>query len=74
MTDLLVSEDGRSYFINCRFEAERLFAGAVYIAPDTESPLKLNLPEGGNLTIVLPPSAVSQPTEMVATRTSFFID
>jgi len=74
MTDLLVSEDGRSYFINCELKRDLLVVGAVYIAPDTESPLKLNLPEGGNLTLVLPPSAANQSQEMVATRTSFLID
>ena len=31
--DLLVSEDKRSYFINCTVSEELLEVGAVYIAP-----------------------------------------
>ncbi len=72
--DLLTSEDKRSYFINCRMKGEILEVGAVYIAPSSSSPMKLESEDGGKLIVTLPPSVVEQPTEMVAVDTSFFID
>lgn len=72
--DLLVSEDKRSYFINCRRSDDLLEVGAVYIAPSSSSPMKLEAEDGGKLIVTLPPNVVEQPTEMVAVDTSFFID
>lgn len=72
--DLLVSEDKRSYFINCEVQGELLSVGAVYIAPSSYSPMTLVPEEGGKLTVTIPPEAVNQPSEMVAVDTSFFID
>tara|TARA_B100000085_G_C18344719_1_gene431827 strand:- start:233 stop:460 length:228 start_codon:yes stop_codon:yes gene_type:complete len=72
--DLLTSEDKRSYFINCRMKGEILEVGAVYIAPSSSSPMKLESEDGGKLIVTLPPNVVEQPTEMVAVDTSFFID
>lgn len=72
--DLLVSEDKRSYFINCDSNGDYLTVGAVYVAPSSSSPMTLITEEGVKLTVTLPPNATNQPTEMVATGTSFFID
>tara|TARA_B100001758_G_C18119426_1_gene457913 strand:- start:262 stop:489 length:228 start_codon:yes stop_codon:yes gene_type:complete len=72
--ELLVSEDKRSYFINCKSKNGILEVGAVYIAPSSSSPMKLVAENGAKLTLTLPPEVVEQPTEMVAVETSFFID
>lgn len=73
-SDLLVSEDKRSFFINCRSKNDLLEVGAVYIAPSSCSPMTLVAEDGGKLIVTLPPNVVEQPTEMVAIDTSFFID
>jgi len=73
MTDLLVSEDGRSYFINCEQKGDLLIVGAVYIAPDTASPLSLFDEEGANLVVALPPKATNQSLESIASNASFLI-
>ena len=72
--ELLVSEDKRSYFINCRSDNDYLEVGAVYIAPLSSSPMTLVAENDAKLTLTLPPEVVGQPTEMVAVDTSFFID
>lgn len=72
--ELLVSEDKRSYFINCISTNGILEVGAVYIAPSSSSPMTLTAENGAKLTLTLPPEVVEQPTEMVAVETSFFID
>ena len=74
MTELLISEDKRSYFINCSQRNDLLTVGAVYIAPLSSTPMTLVSEEGVKLTVTLPPNVTNQPTEMVATGTSFFID
>jgi len=73
MLDLLTSEDGKSYFINCKIKGELLETGAVVIAPFSSSPMKLNSTEGVTLTIEIPTNAANQSIEMVAADTSFFI-
>lgn len=72
--ELLVSEDKRSYFINCRQDYDYLEVGAVYIAPSSSSPMTLVTEEGGKLSLTLPIDAVNQPTEMVAVEMSFLVD
>tara|TARA_B100000925_G_scaffold239057_1_gene188111 strand:- start:220 stop:450 length:231 start_codon:yes stop_codon:yes gene_type:complete len=72
--DLLVSEDKRSYLINCVRRNDLLEVGAVFIAPSSSSPMKLIAEDGGKLIVTLPPNVVEQPIEMVAVDTSFFID
>lgn len=72
--ELLVSEDKRSYFINCRQDNDYLEVGAVYIAPSSSSPMTLVTEEGGKLSLTLPIDAVNQPTEMVAVEMSFLVD
>jgi len=72
--ELLVSEDKRSYFINCQSKNGILRVGAVFIAPSSSSPIKLVAENGAKLTLTLPPEAIGQPIEMVAVDTSFFID
>jgi len=72
--ELLVSEDKRSYFINCRYDNDYLEVGAVYIAPLSSSPMTLLTEEGGKLSLTLPPDVIDQPSEMVAVDTSFLID
>ena len=72
--ELLVSEDKRSYFINCKSKNGILEVGAVYIAPSSSSPMKLVAENGAKLTLTLPPEAANQTTEMVATGITFFID
>ena len=73
MLDLLKSDDGESYFINCKIKGELLTVGAVLIAPASVSPMKLKSSEGVNLTIEIPNNAADQDVEMVAADTSFFI-
>tara|TARA_X000000950_G_scaffold79132_1_gene99496 strand:+ start:1000 stop:1230 length:231 start_codon:yes stop_codon:yes gene_type:complete len=72
--ELLVSEDKRSYFINCQSNNGILEVGAVFIAPSSSSPIKLVAENGAKLTLTLPPEAANQDTEMVAAETSFLID
>jgi hypothetical protein len=72
--DLLVSEDKRSYFINCIVSGDLLEVGAVYIAPFSRSPATLVTEDGGKLTVVIPPDAENSDTELVASDTSFYID
>jgi hypothetical protein len=72
-TDLLISEDSRSYFINCRTKGELLEVGAVYIAPSCCPLLKLSSAEGASLTVEIPKNAVNQSHELVAADTSFYI-
>ena len=72
-SDLLISKDKRSYFINCRTKGELLEVGAVYIAPSSCSPLELLTEEGASLTVEIPENAVGQDTEMIAADTSFYI-
>ena len=72
--DLLVSEDKRSYFINCTDQNGILEVGAVYIAPSSSTPLKLTAENDAKLIVTLPPEATNQVTEMVASGISFFID
>tara|TARA_B100001063_G_scaffold137957_1_gene128914 strand:+ start:528 stop:758 length:231 start_codon:yes stop_codon:yes gene_type:complete len=72
--DLLVSEDKRSYFINCVRHNGILEAGAVFIAPSSSSPMKLIAENGAKLIVTLPTEATNQVTEMVASGISFFID
>lgn len=72
--ELLVSQDKRSYFINCKQEGEILEAGAVYIAPSSSSPMQLLSEDGAKLTVTIPPEALNQASEMVAVDTSFFIE
>lgn len=74
MTELLISEDKRSYFINCSQLNDLLTVGAVYIAPFSSTPMTLVSEEGVKLTVTLPPNVTNQATEMVAIGTSFFID
>ena len=72
--DLLVSEDKRSYFINCTVSGEILEVGAVYIAPFSCSPVTLISEDDVKLTVVIPPEAENSDTELVASDTSFYID
>lgn len=72
--DLLVSEDKRSYFINCVLKGELLEVGAIYIAPSSSSPMTLSSEDGAKLTVTLPPEALDPHTERVAVDTSFFIE
>lgn len=72
--DLLVSEDRRSYFINCTVSGDVLEVGAVYIAPFSSQQVELHSEDGGKLTVVIPPDAVNSHEELVASDTSFFID
>lgn len=72
-TDLLVSEDKRSYFLNCRKKGELLEVGAVYIAPFACSPMKLSNGKGVNFTVEISEKQVKQPIEVVAADTSFYI-
>jgi len=72
--DLLVSEDKRSYFINCTVTGEILEVGAVFIAPLSRSPSVLIAENDVKLTVVIPPEAVDSQTELVASDTSFYID
>lgn len=71
--DLLVSEDKRSYFINCLKEGMVLEAGATYLAPHTSSPLTLE-GEGVKLSVILPLECVDSSEELVASQTSYFIN
>lgn len=71
--DLLVSEDKRSYFINCQKEGMVLEVGATYVAPRTSSPLTL-VGEGVKLSVVLPLECVDSSEELVASQTSYFIN
>jgi hypothetical protein len=72
--DLLVSEDKRSYFINCRKEGMVLEAGATYLAPNTSSPLTLVGEEGVKFIVILPLECVDSSEELVASQTSYFIN
>lgn len=72
--DLLVSEDKRSYMINCKQSGEILEVGAVYIAPSSSSPMTLVAEDGAKLTVTIPPEATHTASEMVAVDTSFFIE
>jgi len=72
--DLLVSEDKRSYFINCVQNGELLEVGAVYIAPSSCSPMNLLSEDGAKLTVAIPPEALDPHSERVAVDTSFFIE
>ena len=72
--ELLVSEDKRSYFINCTLDGDFLEVGAVYIAPSSSSPLKLYDEKGATLSLTLPNDVINQPTEMVAVDMAFTVD
>ena len=72
-TDLLVSEDKRSYFINCRTNAGLLEVGAAYIAPMSNSPMTLENEKGVSFTVEISKNQTQQPTEVVAADTSFYI-
>lgn len=72
--ELLISEDKRSYFINCTLDGDFLEVGAVYIAPSSSSPIELCHENGAKLSVILPPEASNQNTEMVAKEVSFFLD
>lgn len=71
--DLLLSKDGRSYFVNCRSNKELLEVGAVYIAPSTSSPLELVTEDGASLLVEISEKGANQPFEVVAADTSFYI-
>lgn len=72
--ELLISEDKRSYFINCTLDGDFLEVGAVYIAPSSSSPLKLYDENGATLSLTLPIDVINQPTEMVAVDMAFTVD
>jgi hypothetical protein len=72
--DLLVSEDSRSYFINCTVSGDLLEVGAVYIAPFAPQQMELHSKGGGKITVIIPTNAVNIDTELVASDTSFYID
>lgn len=74
MFELLVSDDKRSYFINCKRDGDLLEVGAVYIAPNSGSLMNLVSDDGVTLTVVLPPEAQSNSDELVKADTSFFIN
>lgn len=74
MFELLVSEDKRSYFINCKRNGDLLEVGAVYIAPNSEALMNLVTDGGVTFTVVLPPEASNNSEELVKADTSFFIN
>ena len=74
MFELLVSEDKRSYFINCKRDGDLLEVGAVYLAPNSGSFMKLVSDDGVTFTVVLPLEAQSNSSELVKADTSFFIN
>jgi len=74
MFELLVSEDKRSYFINCKRDGDLLEVGAVYLAPGSEPLMNLVSDDGVTLTVVLPLEAQSNSDELVKADTSFFIN
>ena len=72
-SELFLSKDEQSYFINCKVKGEILEVGAVYIAPSASSPMELVSQEGASLTVEIPENVANKPNSMVAADTSFYI-